>query len=236
LGALYVTMLGIGLRRGEALGLRWADGDLDRATVVVQRALKYEKRDGKTLLVLGEVKTVKSKRAPNLPAPVTAALRGQRTPGTERRAAGRAWDDSGLGLVFSTALGGPLDPRNVYRDFVTVCQRAGLGRWHPHELRHSAASIMLAKGVPIEGRVRLCRQHALDRGRTPIYSPVTVPRTLPKPPDSSRSVVMGGLMGAADVIVTPSARDQMRWSLTVGHRLVNWLLSHIEGPPGDGPC
>jgi integrase len=151
LGALYLTMLGLGLRRGEALGLRWVDVDLDRATLIVQRALKYERVDGKATLVLGEVKTAKSRRALNVPAPVVDALRSQRArQAADRLAAGSAWDDAGLGLVFTTALGGPLDPRNIYRDFTTLCERAGLGRWHPHELRHSAASIMLAEGVPIE--------------------------------------------------------------------------------------
>ena len=54
------------------------------------------------------------------------------------------------GLVLTTQIGTPLDPRNIHRDLVGVCKWAGIGRWHPHELRHSAASIMLAQGVPIE--------------------------------------------------------------------------------------
>jgi integrase len=149
LGALYLTMLGLGLRRGEALGLRWEDVDLDHASLVVRRALKYERRDGKAALVLGEVKTVKSRRALNIPAPVVEALRRQRAKqASERLSVGEAWDDSGL--VFTNGLGGPLDGRNVYRDFTSLCERIGLGRWHPHELRHSAASMMLAQGVPIE--------------------------------------------------------------------------------------
>jgi integrase len=150
LGTLYLLMLGTGLRGGEALGLRWSDVDLDVATIVVQRALKYEKRGAKTELVLGELKTGKSRRAVNLPATVVTALRGQRArQASDRLAVGAAWDDSS-GLVFTTAIGRPLDPRNVYRDFRAVCERAGLGRWHPHELRHSAASLMLAQGVPLE--------------------------------------------------------------------------------------
>jgi integrase len=52
--------------------------------------------------------------------------------------------------VFTTSVGTPIDPRNCYRDFVRLCEDLGLGRWHPHELRHSAASIMLAQGVPLE--------------------------------------------------------------------------------------
>jgi integrase len=145
LGALYVTMLGLGLRRGEALGLKWSDVDFTRRTVVIKRALKRESGH----LVLGDVKTAKSRRALNLPEPVVDALKAHRArQRSDRLAAGSSWIDSGL--IFTTQVGTPLDPRNIYRDFQGVCERAGIGRWHPHELRHSAASIMLAEGVPIE--------------------------------------------------------------------------------------
>jgi len=43
----------------------------------------------------------------------------------------------------------PLDPENFSRAFAKLCRRAGLGHWHPHELRHSGASLMLAQGTPL---------------------------------------------------------------------------------------
>jgi integrase len=145
LAAMYATMLGLGLRRGEALGLKWTDIDFAKRTVSVRRALKRENGT----LVLGDVKTSGSRRVLTMPSPVSDGLRAHRArQASERLAAGESWRDSGL--VFTTQIGSPLDPRNIYRDFVTVAQRAGIGRWHPHELRHSAASIMLAQGVPIE--------------------------------------------------------------------------------------
>lgn len=145
LGALYMTMFGLGLRRGEALGLKWTDIAWDERTLSVRRALKRENGS----LVLGDVKTSGSRRVLTMPEQVTHALRSHRArQAAERLAAGDVWQDSGM--VFTTQLGTPLDPRNIYRDFVAVAQRAGIGRWHPHELRHSAASIMLAQGVPIE--------------------------------------------------------------------------------------
>ena len=52
--------------------------------------------------------------------------------------------------IHHPSLGGALDPRNVGHYFDRVCEDAGLGHWHPHELRHSAASLMLAAGVPLE--------------------------------------------------------------------------------------
>ncbi len=66
----------------------------------------------------------------------------------DRQAAGSARTASDL--VFVTEVGTPIDPSNLRRDFTAVCEKAGLGRWHPHELRHSAASIMLAQHVPLE--------------------------------------------------------------------------------------
>jgi integrase len=46
--------------------------------------------------------------------------------------------------------GTAIDPSNLRREFDKVFEKAGLGGWHPNELRHSAASIMLAQGVPLE--------------------------------------------------------------------------------------
>jgi integrase len=61
---------------------------------------------------------------------------------------GTSWMDSGF--IFTSSIGTPIDPRNLYREFQKVCRIAGLGDWHPHELRHSAASLMLAQGVKIQ--------------------------------------------------------------------------------------
>ena len=60
-------------------------------------------------------------------------------------AAGQRWQDHGL--IFSSETGTPMDPENFSRSFSRVCQRAGLGHRHPHELRHSGASLMLAQGT-----------------------------------------------------------------------------------------
>ena len=62
-------------------------------------------------------------------------------------AAGTRWQD--YGLIFSSEIGTPMDPENFSRSFSRLCQRAGLGHWHPHDLRHSGASLMLAQGTPL---------------------------------------------------------------------------------------
>ncbi|MGD0254419.1 MAG: tyrosine-type recombinase/integrase [Acidimicrobiales bacterium] len=143
--ALYVLMLTTGLRRGEALGLKWEDLDLARGTVTIRRQLKREGGQ----LITSDTKTAKSRRAVNLPAPVVQVLREHRThQKRDRLALGPAWHESGF--VFTSQIGTPVDPRNLYRDFASVCKKAKIGQWHPHELRHSAASLMLAQGVPLQ--------------------------------------------------------------------------------------
>ncbi|MDT0277111.1 tyrosine-type recombinase/integrase [Blastococcus goldschmidtiae] len=63
----------------------------------------------------------------------------------ERRSAAGTWRDGGL--VFTTEIGTPLEPRNVLRRFEQLAQRAGLADVHLHTLRHSAASFLLAAGT-----------------------------------------------------------------------------------------
>ena len=56
---------------------------------------------------------------------------------------------AGLCSIFASEVGTPMDPDNFSHSFARLCQRAGLGHWHPHELRHSGASLMLAQGTPL---------------------------------------------------------------------------------------
>jgi integrase len=145
LEACFVTMLALGLRRGEALGLCWEDIDFKAATVQIRRNLKREPAG----IVLGTLKTASSRRKLNLPEPVLRALREQWVRQAEERlAVGPAWHKSDL--VFTTPIGTPIDPDNFSKAFVRFAETAGLGRWHVHELRHSTASIMLAAGVPLK--------------------------------------------------------------------------------------
>ena len=146
--ALVTILLALGLRKGEALGLTWADIDLDDATLTVNRALK---KDGRGGVYTDEPKTSGSRRRIHLPGPVVAVLRRHRVAQAAERLAfgqgfGRGWGD----LVFTSSVGTPLDPDRVNRMVQAITDRAGLGRWTPHEMRHSAASLLLAMGVPLE--------------------------------------------------------------------------------------
>ena len=143
--SLYLLMLSTGMRRGEALGLKWED--LNPATGVVRIKRNLKREGGR--IVTADTKTLRSRRAVNLPIPVLEALQRNRVlQDAERADLGDAWIESGF--IFTTSIGTPIDPRNLYREFTQICERAGLGHWHPHELRHSAASLMLASGVKLQ--------------------------------------------------------------------------------------
>ncbi len=144
LGAFYTVALALGLRPGEALGLSWADVDLDseRPHLRVRRTLRRQEGG----LVLGETKTARSRREIPIPPVCLRALREHRRRQLkERLAAGSAWSDSGL--VFTTRIGTPLDHRNVARDFERVQSAAGVARHRLYDCRHTAASLLLAQGV-----------------------------------------------------------------------------------------
>jgi integrase len=151
-GALVNLLLSCGLRKGEALGLSWRDVDLDAtpATLTVRRALK---KDGRGGLYVDEPKTARSRRTVHLPAPLVDVLRRHRADQAEQRLAfGAGWGGrwAGLDLVFTSSVGTPLDPDRTNREVQRLAAMAGLGAWTPHELRHSAASLLLAQGVDLK--------------------------------------------------------------------------------------
>ncbi len=150
LGGLVTVGLMLGLRPGELCGLRWEDVDLDAGVLSVHQSRKRTTDDdGREALVLGAPKTRKSRRALVLPRPVLDRLRQhERRQRDERRNAGERWQD--LDLVFPTSVGTPMSPSNLRRDLARITVAAGLGRWSPNELRHSAASLLSASGVPLE--------------------------------------------------------------------------------------
>jgi integrase len=142
LEALYSVALSLGLRQGEALGLRWQDIDLDRGHLTVANAL--QRVNGRLGLV--EVKTNRSRRTVTLPGSVLAGLKEHRERQLfERRAAGKAWQEGGY--VFTTTIGTPLDDGNLRRAFWALLRKADLPKIRFYDLRHSCASLLLAQGV-----------------------------------------------------------------------------------------
>jgi integrase len=143
LEARWVLATTLGLRQGEVLGLGWQHIDFDSSTLRVARSLQRQPNGG---LALVEPKTQRSKRVIPMPQVIEAALeRRQEAQRAERELAGPLWTDSDL--VFTTATGTPIHPRNDYRSFQSLIKKAGLRRVRLHDLRHTAASLLLAQGV-----------------------------------------------------------------------------------------
>jgi integrase len=143
LEALYVISLTVGLRIGEALGLKWSDIDLDTGTLRVNRQLQRYTGKG---FVFSEPKHGR-RRTVDLPHRAVEALRSHRKRQVEEQLrAGARWADNGL--VFPSGHGTPLDARNVAnKHFKPVLKRAGLPDIRFHDLRHTCATLLLGRGV-----------------------------------------------------------------------------------------
>lgn len=146
LHALYTLALSTGMRQGELLGLRWADIDWQAGTLAVRRCLQWQRGNG---LVFTEPKTARSRRTIHLSRHTLTALRAHQDRQTfERKAEGQAWADGDL--VFCDDSGAPLSPTNETKRFQRAVKAAGLPEIRFHDLRHTAASILLAKGVHVK--------------------------------------------------------------------------------------
>lgn len=146
--ALYSLALTYGLRQGELLGLTWADVDFAAGVLHVRHALHYE---GETY-ALGELKTRQSRRSLVMPAFISDVLSKHRTrQSIEREHAGAGWQAYWPDLVFRGTTGRPMNGPALTRSFHQLQDEIGIKpgrRWH--DLRHQAATTLLAAGVDIK--------------------------------------------------------------------------------------
>lgn len=157
---LLVLLVNTGLRRGEALALRWehmpskTELESGSAHIVVRGTLS--RLDGVLQVTSPKTKQSRGRVIPLTPDAANVLLQLRQRTRTERLAAGSKWVDSGF--VFTTELGEPCDPRNALRAVKAAVAKhnkshselslpAGVGL---HTLRHSAASTMIANGVPLK--------------------------------------------------------------------------------------
>jgi integrase len=145
LAALWMLAASTGMRRGEVLGLRWVDVDLDLARVAVRQTLVLAGRQ----VVTSEPKTSRGRRSIALDPRTVGQLRTWRATQLEERLAwGPSYSDSGL--VFTREDGTRLHPEWLSDAFAWRIRTAGLPPIRFHDLRHTHASLGLAAGVPIK--------------------------------------------------------------------------------------
>ncbi len=144
LEALWIFLLGSGLRRGEALGLRWDDVDFMARTVSVSRTLGL--LDG--ALVMSRPKTGASVRTISVGESVITALQAHRLRQVQDRLATDEWPEDG-GHIFLGEMGGVLRPDYATRRLKRLVSEAGLPWIKLHGLRHTMVSLALQNGVDI---------------------------------------------------------------------------------------
>lgn len=143
LEALLILALTTAMRKGELLGLRWSDIDLGKQVLQVRRTLNRVAGYG---FVVNEPKTKSSKRKIMLTlSAIETLLRHEELQRQEREKAGEKWKD--LGLVFCNKHGGYIDPDDILKEFQRALEQAGLPKIRFHDLRHSAATLLLEMSV-----------------------------------------------------------------------------------------
>jgi integrase len=162
--ARWAIALALGLRQGEALGLKWDHLDLDKQALRVRRNRlrpKYEhgcgdkpcdKKAGycperkQVNEDTDDTKSAAGRRVIGLPASVVQLLREHKeTQEADRRKAAQLWDEGGW--VFTSPTGRPLNPNTDYHEWKKLLRDAGVRDGRLHDARHTAATVLMILGV-----------------------------------------------------------------------------------------
>jgi len=150
---LWPLLLLEGLRKGEGLGLRWRDVDLDRGTASIAQTVAADKANAGRVIIHPRAKTAAGARSVRLTPQTIAALNAHRKRQNAARLAASDWQD--FDLIVCTSKGTPVNPGgNVNRSFDAIVKAARLPDGSPlrririHDLRHTAATLLLGAGVP----------------------------------------------------------------------------------------
>ncbi|WP_214111074.1 tyrosine-type recombinase/integrase [Acrocarpospora catenulata] len=165
--AAYVLILAVGLRRGEVLGLRWEDVDLDSAEMTIGWQLQRVRGH----LYHRETKTEASDAVlPLVDICVTALRDRQAEQEAARKVAKGEWVDKGL--VFTTRTGRPVEPRNFNRSFAKAIKQADVRSIPVHATRKTCASLLVALDVHPRIAMQILR-HSQIAVTMNIYSEVS---------------------------------------------------------------
>ena len=142
---LYSLAIQTGMRQGELFGLKWTDLNWDRGELKIQRQVKRE--TGKEW-AFADPKTKRGRRTIKLGDGILKLLRThKKNQDVQKSIMGPRWKKNGL--IFPSTVGTPSNTSNMTKDFRKVLDMAGLPRIRFHDLRHTAASLMLNNGIPV---------------------------------------------------------------------------------------
>jgi len=136
--ALYHLAVSTGMRQGELLGLKWSDLDCKQGLLQVQRQLTKKKGGG---FEFTAPKTKAGTRRLDLGESALRVLRGHRQQ--------QFLEMQSVGLVFPSTIGTPYNRSNLRKRFKLILDEAGLPEIRFHDLRHTAATLMLNHGIPV---------------------------------------------------------------------------------------
>jgi integrase len=163
--ARWAVALALGLRQGEALGLKWTDISFEEGRLAIRRGLQRPRyahgcagtcgrraaghcpQRINTRPVTADTKSRAGRRVIGIPEPVADLLREHRDRQQgERVQAGTLWDEGGW--VFTDERGCPINTRTDLKRWKDLLDAAGVREMRLHDARHTAATVLLILGVP----------------------------------------------------------------------------------------
>lgn len=146
LGAFY------GLRRSEAIGLKWDAVDFEHDTITIKHTVTSVNLDGKHILVPQDTTKTKSSRRtlPLVPFVKERLLSLQKEQKENRRLCGRCYNREYEDYICVNEIGDLIKPEYISSTFAAFLEEHGMRRIRFHDLRHSCASLMLSSGVPMK--------------------------------------------------------------------------------------
>ena len=190
LGAFY------GLRRSEAIGLKWDAIDFENNTITIRHTVTSCQIDGKRVQVARDTTKTKSsmRTLPLVPAFRELLLQKKAQQEEYRRVCGRSYDKRYLGYICVNEMGTLISPHYLTEAFPKMLEKNGLRRIRYHDLRHSCASLLLANGVPMK-QIQEWLGHSDFSTTANVYAHLDYNSKL-----SSADAMVNGLKGALSVI------------------------------------
>ena len=190
LGAFY------GLRRSEAIGLKWDAIDFENNTITIRHTVTSCQIDGKRVQVARDTTKTKSsmRTLPLVPAFRELLLQKKAQQDEYRRVCGRSYDKRYLEYICVNEMGTLISPHYLTEAFPKMLEKNGLRRIRYHDLRHSCASLLLANGVPMK-QIQEWLGHSDFSTTANVYAHLDYNSKL-----SSADAMVNGLKGALSVI------------------------------------